>query len=213
MTTIPFEVRNRFTGEVQFTAQIACSLDELPSVKLGLAVKWAYANGASLDGASFVGARLVGARLDGASFVGARLDGARLDGASLDGASFVGARLNDETLRPFKADLWLTLSEAAAPHVIQLIEWLKAGEVDGSTYGDGRSCACLVGSLERAGATMTSRNSSRPAEQWFLMIRKGDLPGTETGGGFAAGKALQWTLDWCAAHGVPTEPLNQKGSG
>jgi hypothetical protein len=88
-----FDVLNRWTGSVQFTAEIECAEDEVRSVKLGLAVKWAFANGASLDGA-----RLDGARLDGASLVGARLDGARLDGASLDGASLDGARLDGASL-------------------------------------------------------------------------------------------------------------------
>jgi len=200
MTTIPFEVRNRFTGEVQFTAQIACSPNEKSSEKLGLAVKWAIK-----EKAERAYANLADADLAGANLAGANLAGANLAGADLAYANLAGANLTPETFRPFKADLWLTLSEAAAPHIIQLIEWLRAGEVDGSTYGDGMSCACLVGSLERAGATMTSRDSNRPAEQWFLMIRKGDKPKNETGGGFAAKMALQWTLEWCEAHGVPTE--------
>ena len=67
-----FDVLNRFTGDVQFTAEIDCKDDEITSVKLGLAVKWAIKNRASLDEASLVGARLVGARLDRASLVGKR---------------------------------------------------------------------------------------------------------------------------------------------
>ena len=34
-----FSVKNRFTGDVQFTATIKCGKDEAGSVKLGLAVK------------------------------------------------------------------------------------------------------------------------------------------------------------------------------
>jgi len=229
MTKIPFEVRNRFTGEVQFTAQIACSPDEPLAVKLRLAVKWAitekaylsgadlsgaYLTGADLRGADLRGADLSGANLSGAYLTGADLSGANLSGADLSGADLSGANLSGadrwpETLRPFKADLWLTLSEAAAPHILQLIEWLRAGEVDGWTYGDGKSCACLVGSLERAGATMTSCNSHRPAERWFVMIRPGDKPEDETGGGFAAKMALQWAVEWCEAHGVPTKATGE----
>ena len=81
-----FDILNRFTCEVQFTAEIECAADALPSVKLGLAVKAAIKDGARLDGARLDGASLDGASLDGASLVGASLDGARLVGASLDGA-------------------------------------------------------------------------------------------------------------------------------
>lgn len=38
---IKFDVLNRFTGAVQFTAEIECDADASMSVKLGLAVKWA----------------------------------------------------------------------------------------------------------------------------------------------------------------------------
>ena len=63
---IKFSVTNRWSGDVQFTADIDCSKSDSVYLKLGLAVKWAYKTGA----------RLVGARLDGASLVGASLDGA-----------------------------------------------------------------------------------------------------------------------------------------
>ena len=96
--TSPYDVFNRWTGEVQFTAQIECPIDSPPSLKLGLAVRWGFANSASLDSASLDGARLDGASLDGARLDGARLDGARLDGASLDGASLIGARLDGASL-------------------------------------------------------------------------------------------------------------------
>ena len=76
--TIPFEVRNRWTGEVQFTAQITCAPDATPAVKLGLAVKWGVKEKANLAGAN-----LAGADLDGANLAGAYLDGANLAGAYL----------------------------------------------------------------------------------------------------------------------------------
>ena len=101
--TIPFEVRNRWTGEVQFTAQITCAPDATPAVKLGLAVKWgvkekadlagAYLAGAYLDGANLAEANLAGAYLAGAYLAGAYLDGANLAGAYLDGANLAGAYL------------------------------------------------------------------------------------------------------------------------
>jgi len=51
-----FEVKNRFSGEVQFTAEIECAEDASVSVKLGLAVRWAYKTGADLRDADLRGA-------------------------------------------------------------------------------------------------------------------------------------------------------------
>ena len=99
-----FEIKHRCTGAVLFSAETAT---------LKLCVEAAVKSGASLDGASLYGARLVGAILDRASLVGASLDGASLDcarlvGAILDraslyraslvGASLVGASLDGASL-------------------------------------------------------------------------------------------------------------------
>ena len=89
-----FDVLNRFTGEVQFTAEIECKDDELPSVKLGLAIEWAYKTRANLDGANLDGAYLARANLDGANLAGAYLAGANLDGANLAGAYLARANLD-----------------------------------------------------------------------------------------------------------------------
>ena len=51
---INFDVKNRVSGAVQFTAEIEASEEELYGVKLGLAVIWAVKNGANLSGASGV---------------------------------------------------------------------------------------------------------------------------------------------------------------
>lgn len=40
MPTARYEVRNRLTNEVQFTAEIECASDTLRSIKLGLADFW-----------------------------------------------------------------------------------------------------------------------------------------------------------------------------
>ena len=124
-----YDILNRWTGKVQFTADIDCPESAVHSVKVGLAVLLAFKTGASLIGANLDGARLNGARLDsaslieasligarlnganlnnanldGANLVGARLDGARLDGACLDGASLNGARLNGANLNNANLD-------------------------------------------------------------------------------------------------------------
>jgi uncharacterized protein YjbI with pentapeptide repeats len=242
-----FPVRNRFTGAVQFTAAISVTPDMLPSVKLGLAVRWGCGNDANLSDADLCDANLRDANLSGADLSdadlrGANLSGANLSGANLSGADLRGANLRDANLsdadlsdadlrganlrdanlsgadlrganlrdanlsgadlKSFKADLWATLT-MARHEVPALIAALRAGRVDGSQYEG--ACACLVGTLENAGATGLPHNSSDPAEQWFLMIREGDKPGDDTGGGFASAKALEWALEYCALTGIELE--------
>lgn len=81
-----FEVLNRFSGAVQFTAEIECDENSSRSLKLGLAVKWALKNNANLWGAYLRGADLRGADLRDASLRDANLWGADLGGADLRGA-------------------------------------------------------------------------------------------------------------------------------
>ena len=110
---IKFDVLNRFTGSVQFTAEIDCDERKSRSFKLGLAVRRAVENGASLSGASLsgaslsradlYGANLSRADLSGASLSRADLSGARLSRASLSGASLSGADLYGANLS--RADL------------------------------------------------------------------------------------------------------------
>jgi hypothetical protein len=102
---IKFDVLNRFTGAVQFTAEIECDEGASVSVKLGLAVRWAvkarvrpnlagaYLVGADLARANLAGAYLVGADLARANLAGAYLVGADLARANLAGANLVGANL------------------------------------------------------------------------------------------------------------------------
>ena len=58
-----FEVRNRWTNRVQFTAEITCTPDATIGVKIGLAVRWARDNDAVLRDAVLRGADLSGADL------------------------------------------------------------------------------------------------------------------------------------------------------
>ena len=93
-----FDISNRFSGAVQFTAEIDASEDDTRELKVGLAVKWAVKNRASLDWANLNGASLDGANLNRASLDGANLNRANLNGASLNGASLDGANLNGANL-------------------------------------------------------------------------------------------------------------------
>jgi len=224
-TTIEkFEVRNRWTNKVQFTAEISVTPDMLPSVKTALAVKWARENnadlrdadlrdadlrGADLSGAYLSGADLRGADLSGAYLIDADLRGADLSGADLRGAALIdadlrGADLSGADLRQFKADFFMILAmgHAEVPHLIRA---LREGKVDGSTY-DGE-CACLVGTLENGGASGIPHDSSSPAEQWFVPIRKGMKPGDNNEGGFRAAKALEWALEYARLTGIVVEDV------
>jgi hypothetical protein len=178
MQTEQFEVRNRWTNKVRFTAEISCAPDASVYVKLGLAVRWARKSGADLRDAN--------------------LSGANLRGANLRDANLRGANLRDANLRSFKADMWMTLAQNRS-EVPFLIEALKNGKVDGSQYTG--ECACLVGTLanaKNADPYALEHNSSNPAEIWFAMINEGDKPGDDTGGGFAAQKALEWAEEFQA---------------
>ena len=72
---IRFEVKSRSIDAVQFTAEIECDAREARSVKLGLAVIWAFRTGANLKGAHLGGAYLRSAHLGGADLGGADLGG------------------------------------------------------------------------------------------------------------------------------------------
>ena len=238
-----FEVKNRFSGEAQFVAEIDCAEDMPLSIKLGLAVKWAIKTGADLADANLAGAYLADANLAGAYLAGADLGDANLGDANLAGAYLARANLaraylsradlaraylaganlarayladanlagayladakgvTDEQLRPIKADLWMILS-MARHEVPALIDALRKARVDGSTYEG--ECACLVGTLENAGASALPHVPTSPAERWFAAISKGDRPGDDSAGGFASQKALDWTLEYCRMTGIAVE--------
>jgi hypothetical protein len=62
-----YPIKNRWSGETIYEAEISCSPDTLPSIKLGLAVKAALKAGANLADANLAGANLAGANLAGAN--------------------------------------------------------------------------------------------------------------------------------------------------
>ena len=88
-----FNILNRLTGAVVFSAEIECKPDELPSIKLGLAVRVAIKARANLAGANLAGADLAVAYLAGANLAGADLARANLARANLAGAYLAGANL------------------------------------------------------------------------------------------------------------------------
>jgi hypothetical protein len=83
---IKFDVLNRFTRNVQFTAEIECNENLETAIKRNLAVRWAVENGADLNGADLSRAELRDVNLRGADLYGVNLSGADLRGADLYGA-------------------------------------------------------------------------------------------------------------------------------
>jgi len=107
---IKFDVTNRFTGEVQFTAEIECAESAGRSIKLGLAVKWAIKSRADLARAYLAGAYLAGADLARANLAGANLAGADLAGANLAGAKWTnGAAITRAPIQVFGLDYPITI--------------------------------------------------------------------------------------------------------
>ena len=100
---IKFEVKNRFSGEVQFVAKINCYQNAALSLKLGLAVKWAVENKADLREADLRWANLCLANLCVADLRGADLREADLRWADLRWADLREADLCWADLR--EADL------------------------------------------------------------------------------------------------------------
>jgi hypothetical protein len=124
-------------------------------------------------------ANLAGANLAGANLARANLAGANLAGANLARADLAGADLARANLDAIKEDFAKVLDLAKA-EVIGLYKALLDGKIDGSVY-DGE-CACLVGTIANvrgvkiAGLIDLKPNSERPAERWFLAIRRGHTP-------------------------------------
>ena len=122
-TTAPklydFEVRNRFTGKVQFTAKIEADPSVPFGIRLGLTVKWGLANKANLAGADLAGADL--ARADLAR---ANLARANLAGANLAGANLAEALIKDEVV----ARLFASVQRLEDPYTFHAFE-LEVGGV------------------------------------------------------------------------------------
>jgi uncharacterized protein YjbI with pentapeptide repeats len=105
-----FELLNRYSGVIQVTAEIECADNAPTSIKTGLAVIWAYREGAdlmgtdlrradltlaNLAGANLMGTDLMNANLAGANFTRTNLAGADLMNANLSETNFTGANLTD----------------------------------------------------------------------------------------------------------------------
>jgi hypothetical protein len=187
---VKFEINNRWNGNVQYSCELDAEFaGKSISIQLGAAVKMGYKSDADLSGADLSGANLSDADLSGANLSDANLRDADLSGADLSGADLSGANLE-----PIRVDFFDVLLRASTNgEVPGLIAALKEGRVNGSTYqGD---CACLVGTIANIkqckydAIPNLTPDSSRPAERFFLAIRKGDTPETNAFSKVAVGWA------------------------
>ena len=93
-----YKIKNCFSSEVQFIAEIDCDENTSEALKKGLAVKWALKNKADLAGANLEDADLTGADLEGVNLIRANLVGADLIDANLKRADLIGANLTNADL-------------------------------------------------------------------------------------------------------------------
>ncbi len=171
-TTEQIELKRRWSGRVLFTLDVDASLAF--GVKIGLAVRAAFASGANLSGADLSGANLsgadlIGANLRNANLIGADLSGADLRGADLSGADLSGADLSGADLSgaPVIHDIHKAVYEAAA----------RPGMLDMSIFATGRhSCGtsqCRAGWVVTlagdAGAALESKIGT-PAAAAFIYL-------------------------------------------
>jgi hypothetical protein len=155
---IRFEVKSRSIDAVQFTAEIECDAREARSVKLGLAVIWAFRTGANLKGAHLRGAHLRGAHLGGADLRGADLGGADLGGAYLRSAHLGGADLGGAHLGG--ADLvsaHLGGADLGGADLGGLILIARATRSDGHEY---RAWSSVLGGMVITAGCRTWQNGS-----------------------------------------------------
>ena len=143
-----FTILNRFSGEVQITAEIDCDESVFRSLKLGLAVKWAIKNNADLRSANLSYADLSYADLRSANLSYADLSYADLRSANLSYADLSYANLRSADLRSanlssLRGCKW---AQVAFHSHGECGRQLSAVVIDGSTVF---FCGCFKGSREQ----------------------------------------------------------------
>ncbi len=188
---IKIEIKNRFTGKILF--EYSKDNNTIKDTVLK-----AIEDKADLRWANLSEANLSKANLSEADLSKADLRWANLSEADLRWANLSEANLRWANLSVIKADFFYVLLYGKNE-----IEFLKKnlidGNIDGSTYEG--ECCCLSGTLKNGaiinngieqdinvGKIMACRKAERPAERWFLAIRKGDTPDKS--------QAAKITLEW-----------------
>lgn len=131
-------------------------------------------SGATLACCDFTDANLVEANL-----IGCDVTDAVFTGADLQGCQFGDTDLRTADLSAIKDDVRSVLWEAQ-DEIPGLIQAMQEGRIDGSVYQG--ECACLMGTIANLRGVPSHAleapepDANRPAERWFLAIRKGDTP-------------------------------------
>jgi Pentapeptide repeats (8 copies) len=176
---VKIAIKNRWTAEIIFE----CEADSLR-----VAVELAVSKRVSLRAAD----------LSAANLSDANLRAADLSDANLRDVNLRAANLSDANLRDAKEDYFEVLSSALL-EVPGVFRALLEGHVDGSTYHG--KCACLVGTIanvRKVDVDTLDQNSTRPAERFFMAIRKGDTPENNP----ASALAAEWTREFAKAKDI-----------
>jgi hypothetical protein len=107
-------------------------------------------------------------------------------------ANLTRADLRGANLSAIRTDVCAILAENP-DEVVGLLRLLDAGRVDGNVYSG--ECACLIGSIANVrGCNVETywRNSSRPAERWFMRFRPGMTPANDP----AMAITREWIVEW-----------------
>lgn len=128
-----------------------------------------------------------------------------LERAVAQGARLVGARLVGARLDGIRDDIYEVLSHAPA-EVPGLLAAIREGRIDGPAYEG--ECACLVGTIANVRGCTYGRldgivpDSSRPAQRWFLAIRRGDTPERS----HVAAITARWIEEWLERRATEAQP-------
>jgi hypothetical protein len=195
------EIKNRWDGSVIYAAEnaqdVRAAVLEAIKEKANLSsadLRSADLSSADLRSADLRSADLSYADLRSADLRSADLRSADLSSADLSSADLRSADLSYADLRyaidgpshplwAFRQDYWSILDQAPG-EVENLRKQIVAGNINGSVYNEG-GCGCLNGTIAiHAGCSVEGlvekfgiqADASRPAEQWFITISKGDKP-------------------------------------
>jgi hypothetical protein len=144
---IDFDIKNRWSGKVMFTAPIDADEATPIGVKIGLAVKWALRAKKPLAWANLPGAYLVGTNLAGTNLTGTNLAGTNLARANLARARLTGTNLARANLNWAKLN-WANLAGAD----------LVGADLTGADLADANLPGANLTRATLTGATLTEAN-------------------------------------------------------
>jgi hypothetical protein len=194
-----FEIKNRWTDNVQFTAEIECDENASYGLKLGLAVRAAHKSRAVLRRAVLSDADLSGAVLRDAVLSGADLSGADLRGADLSGAVLSGANLRDANLR----DAYLSDADLSGADLRDAD--LRGADLRGAYLRDAYlsgACPVKIEHIHRLVYEAASKPDALDMSSWHATDACGT---THCRAGWVvhlagdAGRALEWAMGTSAA--------------